>query len=397
MVPLYDVSALPNYAKAWRKGSGFICVKQQFIEKFISLKIKFVIHDKKTYFCGVESTNLTKIVSMKKLVLIIVAALAMSACGNKYHFFNGNTQGTTYHIIMSGPTSDMQQRIDEVLAHADSTLSMFNPNSIVSRFNRGEVVMTNRDVSSCLSTARTAFMFSKGAYDITVAPLVDLWGFGPSGKRDVEPTQAQIDSVLQFVDQNKIRVMYSRIFKDDPRIQIDLSSVAKGHTVDLICKMLDEQEIKNYLVEIGGEIRCKGINSRGTMWRVGIDNPDYGHKTGAKQTIATLQLPTGTSIATSGNYRNYYTNDKGQRVVHTINTKTGRPQESRILSATVIAPTCGRADAFATMLMAIGDPDRLGWYELRMGQYCHFMVVYTDEEGNTQIFKTKKMDDFIIE
>ena len=96
MVPLYDVSALPNYAKAWRKGSGFICVKQQFIEKFISLKIKFVIHDKKTYFCGVESTNLTKIVSMKKLVLIIVAALAMSACGNKYHFFNGNTKYIIY-------------------------------------------------------------------------------------------------------------------------------------------------------------------------------------------------------------------------------------------------------------------------------------------------------------
>ena len=333
---------------------------------------------------------------MKKLFVIIAAALTLAGCSKKYEFFNGRTQGTTYHIIMQSPTADMQQRIDEVLTQIDTTLSIFNPNSQISRFNRGEVTMVSNDFEACISQARTAYVFSKGMYDITVAPLVDLWGFGPSGKRDVEPTQAQIDSVLQFVDQTKIRVRYSRAFKDDPRMQIDLSSVAKGHTVDKMCAMLDEQGINNYLVEIGGEVRCKGISARGTMWRVGIDNPDYGTRAGAEQTIVNLEIPTGTSVATSGNYRNHYTNANGQRVVHTLNALTGRPQESRILSATVIAPTCARADAFATMLMTMGDPAQLNWYERRMGQLCHFLIVYTDDEGKTQIYKTAKMDSFIM-
>lgn len=333
---------------------------------------------------------------MKKLILFLAAALTLSACGSKYQFFNGQTQGTTYHIIMESPTQDMQQRIDQVLTYVDTTMSVFNPESQISRFNRGEVVTVASDFAVCLNTARAAHIFSKGVYDVTVAPLVDLWGFGPSGKRDIEPTQQQIDSVLQFVDQQKVRIMYSRLFKDDPRIQLDFSSVAKGHTVDLMCKMLDQQGIKNYLVEIGGEVRCKGISARKTMWRVGIDNPNYGVKAGAPQTIVNLQIPTGTSVATSGNYRNYYTNAEGRLVSHTINAKTGYPQESPILSATVIAPTCARADAFATMLMTLESVEQLGWYERRMGDMCHFLVVYTDEQGETQIYKTAKMEDFIL-
>ena len=327
---------------------------------------------------------------------MIVAALTFTACGSKYEFFNGHTQGTTYHIIMESPTNDMQQHIDEVLTYVDTTMSIFNPNSQISRFNRGELVRVDKNFEHCFNTARAAYIFSKGVYDVTVAPLVDLWGFGPSGRK-AEPTQAQIDSVLQFVGQNKMRVAYSRLFKDDPRSQLDLSSVAKGLTVDLMCKMLDKQGIQNYLVEIGGEIRCKGISARKTMWRVGIDNPEHGIKAGAPQTIVNLQIPSGTSVATSGNYRNYYVNENGRRVTHTLNAQTGYPQESSILSATVIAPSCVRADAYATMLMAIGDPEQLGWYERRLGKACHFLVVYTDEQGKTQIFKTAKMDDFILE
>ena len=344
---------------------------------------------------GLDNTK-NQIKAMKKLFIIVAAALTLASCNKKYEFFNGQTQGTTYHIIMQSPTADMQQCIDEVLTQIDTTLSIFNPNSQISRFNRGEATLVTNDFETCINQARTAFIFSKGMYDVTVAPLVDLWGFGPSGRRDVEPTQAQIDSVLQFVDQNKIRIRYSRIFKDDPRIQIDLSSVAKGHTVDKMCQMLDDKGIKNYLVEIGGEVRCKGISARGTMWRVGIDNPDYGTHPEAEQTIVNLSIPTGTSVATSGNYRNYYTKENGQRVVHTLNALTGRPQESSFLSVSVIAPTCARADAFATMLMTMGDPAQLNWYERRMGQLCHFLVVYSDEEGKTQIYKTAKMDSFIM-
>lgn len=335
--------------------------------------------------------------SMRKLILLVAAIVTLSACGNKYQFIDGQTQGTSYHLIMDKAPADIQTKIDSVLNYIDGTMSIFNPESTISRYNRGENVTIDGNFEVCVAYARTASIFSKGAYDITAAPLVNLWGFGPDGRPEIEPTQEQIDSVMQFVGYRSIRTMYSRLFREDNRTQIDLSSVAKGMTVDMMCKMLDKEGVENYLVEIGGEVRCKGISSTNRLWRVGIDNPDYGVKNGAPQTIATLAIPSEVSVATSGNYRNYYTTESGQRVAHTINALTGRPSQSPILSATVVAPSCARADAFATMLMVAGDPSNLQSFEHRLIQMCDFLVVYSDENGNSQVYKTKGMSKFIQE
>ena len=335
---------------------------------------------------------------MRKLLLIAAAALGCASCGNNYEIFNGHAQGTTYHIIVDGAPSDLQVKIDSVFHHADSTMSIFNPNSQVSRINRGENMTAGPEIGSCLTHAEAAYVFSKGSYDITVGPLVNMWGFGPAGKPAVEPTQQQIDSVLEFVGLHKIKFAYGRIFKDDPRVQLDLSSVAKGYTVDMMSKMLNRLGIENYLVEIGGEVRCKGISPSDRFWRVGIDNPDYRIRPNAEQTLVTLQIPSEMSVATSGNYRNYYTTESGQRVAHTLNALTGRPHPTGILSVTVVHPMCVRADAFATMIMTAAKADEadLTRWGNRIGNLGDIMVVYSDENGVTHTYVSPGMEKYIL-
>ena len=337
---------------------------------------------------------------MKKLLCLVATALIFAACGDNrnYQFFNGEAQGTNYHIIVASPTSDLDVKIQEVFDRVDNNLSVFNPDSQISKINRNEDLTTNHDIATCITYAKVASTISNGTYDITVAPLVNLWGFGPAGKVTKEPTQQQIDSVLEFVGYDLIKNKYHRLFKDDPRIQLDLSSVAKGHTVDLMCNMLDREGIEHYLVEIGGEVKCKGISTRNRFWRVGIDNPDYLKIPDAPQTILSLQIPSGMSVATSGNYRNYYVTESGQRIAHTIDARTGKPRQTSIISATVLHPTCATADAYATMLMSMGetDPEKLKRTCARMGSLSEVIIIYSDENGKTQIYKSKGADEYIV-
>lgn len=395
MVPLYDISALPNYAKACRKVSSFIRENKSLHLYFKNLSFNIKKHIFATLFFENKKTNHT----MKKLLIMIGAALLMAACGSdrNYQIFSGNTQGTSYHIIVASPSSNVETKIQEILDRVDSTLSIFNPDSQISKINRNEDLTTNIDISSCIRIASTAAYISNGAYDITVAPLVDLWGFGPSGKPTCEPTQQQIDSVLEFVGHQGVRINYKRIFKDDPRTQIDLSSVAKGRTVDMICTMLDIEGMEHYLVEIGGEVKCKGISSKDRFWRVGIDNPNYLKDPAASQTIMELDLPSEMAVATSGNYRNYYTTESGQRISHTIDARTGKPRTTNILSATVIHPSCAVADAMATMIMAYGETDEAKLKPLfaRMGDLASVIIIYSDENGKTQFIKSKNADNYI--
>jgi thiamine biosynthesis lipoprotein len=184
-------------------------------------------------------------------------------------------------------------------------------------------------------------------YDITVKPLVEAYGFAAK-----EPdTKPNIDSLLQFVGFSKFRLEGARLVKEDSRLQLDLNSVAKGYVVDLIAEWLDEQKTENYIVEVGGEIRAKGVNTKGVAWRVGVDTPfDNNNEPGKyQQRIVSIS---GRALATSGNYRRFYYNDKGERISHTINPLTGHSQTTSLLSATVLAPNCALADALATMFMA---------------------------------------------
>lgn len=338
---------------------------------------------------------------MKKFLLLIVTTALLIGCSDDkrhYQFFNGDAIGTTYHIIVANPPSDLDSKIQAVFDEINASVSMFNPNSLVSQINRNEIVTTDQNIATCFTYATAAYRLSGGKYDITVAPLVDLWGFGPSGKTINAPSQEQIDSVLTFVGQDGLTLNYHRMFKADPRIQIDFSSVAKGHTVDKMCNMLDEQGVEHYLVEIGGEIRCKGISSSDRQWRIGIDNPDYRVVPGATETIATLQLPSGKAVATSGNYRNFYTTANGQRVAHILDATTGQPCQSNILSATVVHDRCSYADAMATMLMLSAQPNEkdLNKWATRLNP-AEILIVYSDENGETQTYISEGLKSYMVE
>ena len=190
---------------------------------------------------------------------------------------------------------------------------------------------------------------SGGFYDVTVAPLVEAYGF--AGKERVK--SVNVDSLMEFVGIDKLSVQGNRLVKSDPRVRIDFNSIAKGYVVDMAARALENMGIKEYLVDIGGEVRCQGRNPKGGAWRVGIETPYDGNNTPGESIQQVISL-TDCAMATSGNYRRFYLDEQGNKVAHTIDPRTGKSAVTDLLSATVIAPTCAEADAYGTMFMAMG-------------------------------------------
>jgi thiamine biosynthesis lipoprotein len=232
-------------------------------------------------------------------------------------------------------------------------MSIFNASSLLSRINNNETDEVDIHIARNIEIAGKVNALTP-RYDITVKPLVEAYGFAAKN-REAKPN---IDSLVQFVGFDKFRLEGNRIIKEDSRLQIDLNSVAKGYVVDLIAEWLDKQGSENYIVEVGGEIRAKGLNAKGIAWRVGVDSPfDNNNSTGEHQQRV-VQI-SNSSLATSGNYRRFYYNAEGERISHTLNPQTGRSHTTTLLSATVIAPRCATADALATAFMASDEDDAI--------------------------------------
>lgn len=278
---------------------------------------------------------------------MICAAVAIQGCNrNKVHQFSGLAFGTYYAITYCGEEqAAMPQRVDSILNAFSAQFSVFDSVSVISRLNRGEDLELSPEFEHILSLSFHMSELTNGAFDITVAPLVNLWGFGPEAKKEV--TQAMVDSVKEFVGYQKISVVEHHLVREDPRIQLNLNAVAKGYAVDVLYNWLKSNGYDNFLVDIGGEIRTSG-NKYGKAWKVGVQVPT-DDKNGAIEADYTFDLD-NQAIATSGNYRNYYEQD-GQRFAHIIDPVSGFPQKSKMLSATVIAQDCATADAFATAFM----------------------------------------------
>ena len=223
---------------------------------------------------------------------------------------------------------------------------------------------------------------TQGAFDITVAPLVNAWGFGFKNESHITPTQ--IDSLLQFVGFRKIDFINGKIVKQDPRVILDCSAVAKGYGSDVIAQTFDRKGIANYMVEIGGEIVVKGVNPKGEKWKVGINKPveDSLGTAGGVQTILNL---TDVAVATSGNYRNFYYRD-GKKYAHTIDPHSGYPVQHSILSSTVLAKDCATADAYATAFMVLGLDASKEVLEAHPEIQAYF--IYADEKGENQTYMT---------
>lgn len=261
----------------------------------------------------------------------------------------GTIFGTLYHAKYLYD-KDLKAELEAELAKVDASLSMFNPQSTISKINRGETDEVDEMLSEVLELSFTIYKATNGAFDPTVAPLVNAWGFGfKSGQM---PDSTQVDSLLSLVGLSHIHLDGNKLTKDNPLSILDFSAIAKGYGVDKAAQVLRDKGIKDFMIEIGGEIVTEGANEKGEPWRIGINKPDDDSTSTNTELQDVIEL-SGKAIATSGNYRNYYIKD-GRKIAHTINPKTGYPAQKDILSSTVIAPTCAEADAFATAFMVLG-------------------------------------------
>ena len=301
-----------------------------------------------------------KIDPMKTKNLILPALItlsslfALSSCQKKQYIRNeGIVFGTTYHLTYSS-SEDLQPEIEAELQKFDAALSMFNPESTLSRINRsGTEKIDLQQEPWTLKVIEESIRLSQvthGAFDITVAPLVNAWGFG--FKTMGEANQQEIDSLKQFVGYKLLHLKNGVLVKGDPRVQLDASAIAKGYACDVVGAFLRKNGVEDYLVEIGGEMAISGKNPNGGNWRVGINKPVDDSTSTNMEWEQKLTL-TNKAIATSGNYRNFYEKN-GKKYAHTIDPATGYPVQHSLLSATVVAKNCLTADALATSFMVMG-------------------------------------------
>jgi len=306
--------------------------------------------------------------------LITVVAIAFIGC-KKYHQNQGSVFGTYYNIQYQS-YSDKQAQIEACLLAFDSSLSVYNDQSLISRINRNEDVQTDAYFERMFENAQFVSDVSDGAFDITVAPLVNAWGFGFKNKQNV--TQEVLDSILPLVNFKGVHIENHRVIKEDPRIMLDASALAKGYACDIVADMLTNAGCKNFLVDIGGEVVAKGKNSHNNAWTIGITKP-IDDVSGNRQELQDAINTTSICMATSGNYRNYYIED-GVRRSHTIDPRTGYPVHHKLLSATVIAPSCIKADALATACMVLGEYKAAVMLS-QMRETAYYFIL-TDDEGN---------------
>ena len=294
---------------------------------------------------------------MKRMDLKIGVFLGLvvaffTSCTDKvvYQHAEGQVYGTVYHITYRSP-EDLHPALRAAMQQVDTSLSMFNPSSVISRINRNESRETDSLFRKVFYLAQQVHGQSGGMYDITVAPLVNAWGFGYEGKNF--PDSACIDSLRDLVGMEKLALKEGQLFKQLPGMQLDASSIAKGLGVDLVAECLENHGVRDYMVEIGGEIRLRGQSAHGRPWRIGIERPEDDASAQSRDLQLILALDTG-ALATSGNYRNFYIKD-GRKYSHTINPKTGYPVQTDLLSASVYTmSSCMKADAYATAFMGIG-------------------------------------------
>jgi|AGTN01.2.fsa_nt_gi Membrane-associated lipoprotein involved in thiamine biosynthesis len=305
-----------------------------------------------------NSTPRKPIRTLSILFFIFSAATLIVSCNsdNKkrenyvYYQDQGPIFSTGFHIKYAYDRS-LKEEIVAELDKFDLSLNPFRENSIITKVNRNEPVQLD---SFFLDVFRKSVEVSKkthGNFDITVSPLINAWGFGFQNMDSVTPEI--IDSLKEFVGYEKISIdSEGNIVKTDPRVEVNTSAIAKGYSCDVIANLLESYGVENYMIEIGGEISAKGVNDKGECWRIGVDKP-IDDATGMQHELQTILSLCDKSLATSGNYRNYYIKE-GKKYAHTIDPHTGYPSQLDILGATVIADDCMTADAYATAFMVMG-------------------------------------------
>lgn len=316
------------------------------------------------------------------LVFLIVATVIILAENKpEYRTSQGAVFGTTYHITYNH-NADLSTVITRVLKDVDNSLSTFNANSTISLVNKNMQVELDSMFLYVFHLAQHVAETTSGAFDITVAPAVNAWGFGFKNAETID--NDLIDSLKQIVGYQMVKEENGAIVKEDNRIMLDCSAIAKGFGCDVVATLFDSIGIADYMVEIGGEIVVKGLNSKGSDWRIGISKPTDDSLATETELQTVLEL-SDRAMATSGNYRNFYYKD-GKKYAHTINPATCRPVDHNLLSVTVLAENCAVADAYATAMMVLGLERSLELCKKLENVDAYF--IYQDNEGVIQICTT---------
>lgn len=310
----------------------------------------------------------------------------------QYNKIEGFAQGTSYHITYAMTDSiDLQASIDSILRDFDLSLSSYIPESVLSRLNRNETDQVDQRFKRLYEVAVKVNRQSGGAFDLTVMPLVNAWGFGPGRKMNVD--SSLIDSLLQYVGMEKIRLEGNKLIKSNPGISIDVNAIAQGQSVDEVALYLESLGCNNYMVEIGGEVRTLGKNPKGQIWKIGIDRPEFGNSIPGLSLQAIVKLK-NKSLATSGNYRKFY-EENGVKFTHSIDPSTGYPARQEILSATIVCDECIDADAYATACMVMGLEKSKVMLSALKGVEAY--LIYGDPEGNYQVYSTEGFKPMLTE
>ena len=327
-----------------------------------------------------------------------------------YQKFNGETMGTTYHVSYKDSLNrDFKKDIDALLEAVNMDVSTYIESSFISKFNSAEqemqylnlldkeAVSKHKHFRLNFDKASEVYKKSDGFFDPTIMPLVNYWGFGYTEKKAVEMVDSlKVDSLMQFVGFDKISQRSVKdgsiiLVKAVPGVQLDFSALAKGYGVDVVGLLLEKKGIEDYMVEIGGEVRAKGKNERDEWWTVGINTPDENSAINDFQSKVFLK---NRSLATSGNYRNYY-NVNGNHYAHTINTKTGFPEKNRLLSVSIFAEDCMTADAYATACMSMGLEKAFEMVGSIEGLDGYF--IYSEEDGSMMNMHTMGLESVFVD
>ena len=330
---------------------------------------------------------------LKTAILFFCLMPILSACGKPQQYYE--EQGSIFHTrysIKYKASESLAGKIEQELLSFDASMNPFNPSSVIAKVNNNEPVKVDKWFTAVFNRAMAVSAATGGVFDITCAPMVNLWGFG-AGKAD-EVSQAKIDSIKAFVGYEKVRIKDGKIEKDDPRLTLNCSAIAKGYACDVIASLLQRNGVENYMVEIGGEVAMKGVNPKGKCWRIGINKPIDDPQSTISEIQEVVSICDG-AMATSGNYRNFHVKD-GKKYGHTIDPRTGAPTEGSLLSVTIVAKDCMTADAYATALLVWGkeEVERL---VPTLADKFEYYLIYVGDDGRYAIAMSEGMQQYIVE
>ncbi len=358
------------------------------VEKNILKGDKFCVR----LFLTSKLTLLSNNIMINKLLSVFVLiSFIISSCKEKkpvFANFTGFTQGTTYSIVYDNRKNidplELKEKVEKIFHDFDMSLSLYLDSSIISKINRNEEVAPDSFFIEVFKKSVLISEMTDGAFDITVGPLVKAWGFGPDAHKNF--SESKRDSLMKLVGINKVTLKNGRIIKSDPAINLDVNAIAQGFSVDVICRYFDNLGIKNYLVEIGGEVRAKGTKA-GALWRIGIDKPEDNNMSPG-QTLQAIIRISDKAVATSGNYRKFYIED-GIKYSHHVDPRTGYTTKNTLLSVTIIADDCAMADGVATGCLVMGKEKTIEFLENHPEFEAY--LVFSDDSGNFKTWASEKL------